>query len=275
MQKMGFVERWISLVMACIHTVHFSVLIDGVPKGFINPTRGIRQGDPLSPYIFLLCVEGLPTLLQKASSSGSLKGIQSSRGGPWISHLFFADDSLLFGQASISNCRKILDILTVYENCSGQKINREKTSLFFSPNTAPSIRQDILDWGSQGTNNFDKYLGLPAMIGRSKRAIFNNLKERIVQRLKGWKEKFLSKARREVLIKSIAQSIPTYAMNCFRLPKSWCDEISSLISSYWWGQQKEERKVHWVKWDTLCIPKLEGGLGFRNLHTFNIALLAK
>ena len=97
MQKMGFVERWISLVMACIHTVHFLVLIDGVPKGFINPSRGIRQGDPLSPYIFLLCVEGLLAHLQKANNSGSLKGIQSSRGGPWISHLFFADDSLLFG----------------------------------------------------------------------------------------------------------------------------------------------------------------------------------
>jgi hypothetical protein len=131
MRKMGFAERWISLVMECIRTVQFSVLIDGVPKGFINPTRGIRQGDPLSPYIFLLCAEGLSALLQKASSSGRLKGIQSSRGGPWISHLFFADDSLLFGQASITDCRKILDILNVYEQCSGQKINREKTASLF------------------------------------------------------------------------------------------------------------------------------------------------
>jgi hypothetical protein len=96
-----------------------------------------------------------------------------------------------------------------------------------------------------------------------------------VQRLKGWKEKFLSKAGREVLIKAIAQSIPTYAMNCFRLPKTWCDEISSLISSYWWGQQRDERKVHWVKWESLCAPKIDGGLGFRNLHFFNTALLVK
>ena len=96
-----------------------------------------------------------------------------------------------------------------------------------------------------------------------------------MQRLKGWKEKFLSKAGREVLIKAIAQSIPTYAMNCFQLPKTWCDEISSLISSYWWGQQRDERKVHWVKWESLCVPKIDGGLGFRNLHFFNTALLAK
>ena len=248
MRKMGFVGRWISLVMECIRTIQFLVLIDGVPKGFINPTRGIRQRDPLSPYIFLLCTEGLSALLHKASTSGRLKGIQSNREGPWISHLFFADDSLLFGQASIMECRKILNILNVYKQCFGQKINKEKMALFFSPNTDPSTRQEIQEfWGSQDTNNFNKYLGLPAMIGRSKKASFNSLKERILHRIKGWKEKFLSKVGREVLIKAIAQSIPTYAMNCFRLPKTWCDEISNLISSYWWGQQKDERKVHWVK----------------------------
>uniref|UniRef100_A0A2N9IBV7 Reverse transcriptase domain-containing protein n=1 Tax=Fagus sylvatica TaxID=28930 RepID=A0A2N9IBV7_FAGSY len=247
MRKLGFAERWISLLMECICTVQYSVLIDGVPKGYINPTRGIRQGDPLSPYVFLLCAEGLSALFQQASAMGHLKGIQSCRGGPWVSHLFFADDSLLFGQANISECRKILEILNLYEGSSGQKINREKTAIYFSSNTSQVTRQLILEfWGSQGASNFDKYLGLPAMIGRSKKSIFNGLKERIVQRLQGWKEKFLSKAGREVLIKAVAQAIPTYAMNCFRLPKAWCEEA-----------------------------KAEGGLGFRNLHSFNTALLAK
>jgi hypothetical protein len=113
------------------------------------------------------------------------------------------------------------------------------------------------------------------MIGRSKKSIFNGLKERIVHRLQGWKERFLSKAGREVLIKVVAQAIPTYAMNCFRLPKAWCEEVNSLIARYWWGQKKEERKLHWIKWDKLCTAKAEGGLGFRNLHSFNTALLAK
>jgi hypothetical protein len=97
----------------------------------------------------------------------------------------------------------------------------------------PATRQAIQEfWGSNGIQNFDKYLGLPALIGRSKRAIFNGLKERIVRRLQGWKEKFLSKAGREILIKAVAQAIPTYTMNCFRLPKSWCDEVNSLIAQY-------------------------------------------
>jgi hypothetical protein len=276
MRKLGFAERWISLLMECICTIQYSVLIDGVPKGYINPTRGIRQGDPLSPYVFLLCAEGLSALFQQASAMGHLKGIQSCRGGPWVSHLFFADDSLLFGQANISECRKILEILNLYEGSSGQKINREKTAIYFSSNTSQVTRQLILEfWGSQGASIFDKYLGLPAMIGRSKKSIFNGLKERIVQRLQGWKEKFLSKAGREVLIKAVAQAIPTYAMNCFRLPKAWCEEVNGLIARYWWGQKKDERKLHWIKWDKLCTAKAEGGLGFRNLHSFNTALLAK
>ena len=276
MRKLGFAERWISLLMECICTIQYSVLIDGVPKGFITSTRGIRQGNPLSLYVFLLCAEGLSALFHQASVSGHLKGIQSCRGGPWVSHLFFADDSLLFGQANISKCKKILEILNLYEGSSSQKINREKTSIYFSSNISQVTRQLILEfWGSQGASNFDKYLGLLAMIGRSKKSIFNGLKERIVQRLQGWKEKFLSKAGREVLIKAVAQAIPTYAMNCFCLPKAWCEEVNGLIARYWWGKKKDERKLHWIKWDKLCTTKAEGWLGFRNLHSFNIALLAK
>ncbi len=205
MRRMGFAEMWISMVMECIKTVHYSILIDGVPKRYITPTRGFRQGDPLSPYLFLICAEGLTALLRKASVAGLLRGIQCCRRGPWVSHLFFADDSMLFGQASIPECKKIMDILNIYEASSGQKINREKTAIFFSSNTSQATRQSIQKfWASSGSTNFDKYLGLPAMIGRSKRVIFNGLKERIIQRLQGWKERYLSKAGREVLIKAVA-----------------------------------------------------------------------
>ena len=219
--------------MECIRIVQYSVLIDGVPKGFIIPSRGVQQWDPLSPYMFLLCAEGLSALFHKVCVLGNLKGIQSCRRGPWVSHLFFADDSLLFGQATLFECRKIMYILGRYERCLGQKINRDKKAIFFKHNTSNNIKQSIQDfWGSHEVHNFDKYLGLSAMIGRSKKSIFNGLKERIIQTLQGWKENFLSKVGREVLIKAIAQSIPTYAMNCYRLPKTWFDEISGLIASY-------------------------------------------
>ena len=276
MRKLGFAERWISMIMECICTVQYSVLLDGVPKGYVIPSRGLRQGDPLSPYLFFLCVEGLSALMRKTGSMGRLKGIKTSRVGPWVSHLFFADDNLLFGKASVVESREFMRILKLYEDSSGQQLNREKTAIFFSYNTLPATCQAIQElWGSNGAQTFDKYLGLPAFIGGSKRSIFNGLKERIVCRLQGWKEKFLSKAGREILIKAVAQSIPTYTMNCFRLPKAWCDEVNNLIAKYWWGQSKDERKIHWLKWDKLCASKENGGIGFRNLHMFNTALLSK
>ena len=95
MRKLGFDDQWVSVIMSCVRTVQYSVLLDGVPKGYIIPSHGIRQGDPLSPHLFLLCAEGLSALLRQASISGRLRGIQTSHGGPWVSHLFFADDNLL------------------------------------------------------------------------------------------------------------------------------------------------------------------------------------
>ena len=140
MRKLGFAERWISMIMECICTVQYSVLLDGVLKGYVIPSRGLHQGDPLSPYLFLLCAEGLSALIRQTGSMGRLKGIRTSRVGPWVSHLFFADDSLLFDKASVTESREFMRILKLYEDSSGQQLNREKTAIFFSSNTLPATR---------------------------------------------------------------------------------------------------------------------------------------
>ena len=135
LRKMGFHEKWITLMMMCVKTVSYSVLINGEPKGKIVPSKGLRQGDPISPYLFLLCAEGLSAMLKKEEEEGYIKGVAVSRGALSISHLFFADDSIIFCRVSILECERVLKVLEDYERDSGQKVNKEKIALYFSKNT--------------------------------------------------------------------------------------------------------------------------------------------
>ena len=119
MRKLGFHDRWISLMMMCIITVSYLVLLNGEPRGMIRPTRGIWQGDPISPYLFLLCTEGLSTMLKKEELQGHIKGVSICRRAPPISHLLFANDSLIFYKANMSECNKVWKVLKDYEAASG------------------------------------------------------------------------------------------------------------------------------------------------------------
>ncbi|XP_065634090.1 secreted RxLR effector protein 78-like [Quercus suber] len=123
MVKLGFDPNWVQLAMETVTMASYSILINGEPRGFVTPTRGIRQGDPLSPYLFLLCAEGLSTLLRKVGEAGVLKEIKSSQHGVWVSHLLFADDSLLFCQATMEEGQRRLQLLKQYKTASGQAIN--------------------------------------------------------------------------------------------------------------------------------------------------------
>lgn len=120
----------------------------------------------------------------------------------------------------------------------------------------------------------DKYLGFPSVVGRSKKEAFASIRNVIWQRIQGFESKKLSSAGKEVLIKSVLQSIPTYAMSCFRLPKTFLEELESLFVRFWWGSMGVD-KIHWLSWEALKESKWDGGLGFRDLNAFNLALLAK
>ena len=122
---------------------------------------------------------------------------------------------------------------------------------------------------------YEDYLGLPALVGRNKKASFGKIKQRVWKRMQGWEGKLLSQAGREVLIKSVIQAIPTYTMSCFKLPSTLCHEIEIMVRKFWWGQRGERRKIHWVRWDDLCCRKNDGGMGFKDLTLFNEAMLAK
>ena len=256
------------MIIRCVKTVSYSFLINGEPRGNIIPSRGLRQGDSISPYLFLLCAEVLSRWISHAENCQLLHGVKVSREAPSISHLFFADDSFIFIKADASECEVLNDILRAYENASGQKINFEKSSISFSRNVPMDQQMDlarILD--VQRVDKHESYLGLPMDISYSKNAAFGFLKERVDKRLQGWHMKTLSNAGREILLKAVIQSIPTYVTNCFELPKQLCNEIHQSMARFWSGGNEKERKIHWMSWERLCTSKAEGGMGFRNLHS--------
>ena len=168
--KLGFASQWVDLIMVCLESVSYSILINGESQGYIKPYRGLRQGDPLSPYLFLICAEGLSALMRKAERDSLIHVVSICRGGPRVSHLFFADDGIIFCKALISDCTTLHQCLEIYERASGQKINSFKTALFFIHNTSNDLRVTIANlFGTTQTNQFEKYLGLPPVIGRAKR----------------------------------------------------------------------------------------------------------
>ena len=151
--------------------------------------------------------------------------------------MFFADDSLILMRARASDAQELRHILEVYERASGQVINKDKSSIMFSPNTRQEergqVRSSLL---STSEASSEKYLGLPVSIGKSRSKAFEYIKRKLWSRIQNWQEKLLSKAGKEILIKAVAQSIPTYAMSCFDLTKGLCDDLSSIIGRYWWIQ---------------------------------------
>jgi hypothetical protein len=276
LRKMGFTESWIAMVMRCVTSAHFLVKLNGGLSERFSPSRGLSQGDPIFPYLFLFCVEGFSALLRQAQREQQINGVSFGPRGPTINHLLFADDSVVFLEASEDSLLSLKNILQDYEVCSGQRINKQKSSILFGKGYNADMKRGLKETiGISFEALSEKYLGLPTAVGCSKEGSFKNLPERSWGKVHGWKGQGLSMDGKGTLIKSVLQAVPTYPMGCFHLSKKTCSKLTSIATGFWWGSADAKRKVPWISWDRMCVAKRNGGLGFRNFAVFNQALLAK
>lgn len=177
-------------------------------------------------------------MLNKAMDQGKIKGIQLAEGAPKLTHLFFADDSLLFGEATRENMYQIVDILNIYSKASGQKINLAKSGLIGGRFMDQRLKHQLAAvLKMQLWDNPGKYLCLPTDWGRSKVSALSWIKE--------WKECLLNQAGKEILIKAVLQAIPSYAMPMVRFPKNFCSKICSSIARFWWKSKDKFKGIHW------------------------------
>lgn len=270
---MGFADSCIKLVLKCILTVSYSISINGVARELFKPTKSLKQEDPLSPLLFLVCSEVLSLLMNLEVWEWLFKGVKVSQKGPQISHLLFANDCVLFKEATIKGAQYFQKI---DKSCSRQCVNTKKSTIYFSSNTVASIRdQVLLALRMRHSRNLKKYLCLPNVVGYSKKVLFQALKDRMKVRVDNWCSRFLSQGGKEVFINLVLQAIPTYVMACFLLPDSLCHDLEAIMAKFWWQKSQGKKGIHWCTWSKLRETKDNRGMGFQNISSFNIALFAK
>ncbi|KAA3467221.1 reverse transcriptase [Gossypium australe] len=219
--------------------------------------------------------EGFSTLLNEAKQKDLMRGPPIGRERLSINHLFFANDCILFGDASSDGANMVQNIIQEYELTSGQWVNFDKSLIYFGANVESKEREVITNILSVlVASNPEKYLGLPMMVGRKKRWAFANFVDHFRKRIDGWSLRYLSMGKK-VFVKSVLQAIPIYVTQCFALPKNLCQKLEGIMNKFWWSNNKSAKGIHWSNWNALCKPKCVGGLGFRDLFLLNKALLAK
>lgn len=271
----GFSEVWRRWIMQCVADPSMSLLWNGEKTESFKPLRGLRQGDPLSPYLFVLCMERLCHLIDYEIATKAWKPISLSQGGPKLSHICFADDDIICRSVGCSGSG---NKTSVGKFClaSGQKVSLERSKIFFSDNVSRDLGKLISDeCGIASTRDLGKYLGMPVLQKCINKDTFGEILERISTRLAGWKGRMLSLAGRITLTKAVISSIPVHSMSTIKLPASTLCKLDKAARDFIWGSSGEGHKLHLVSWKNVCLPKKDGGLGIRTACEMNKALLAK
>lgn len=271
----GFPPLMVSLIMQCVTTPTLSILWNGKRLPTFSPTRGLRQGDPLSPYLFVLCMEKLSLAIQKEVEDGNWVPFRFPKNGPPVSHLLFADDVLLFTKARSSQARKVSSILEKFGQASGLKVNVNKSRAFFSAGVPPAkARKSTQITQIREAKTLEKYLGFPLSHGRQTKKDFDFITDRMTSRLASWKHNLLNRAGRVTLASSVLSAIPSYYMQTCWLPQNVCNHIDKISRDFIW-KGNQNKGLNLVNWHQVTLPKSLGGLGIRTARETNTSLLGK
>ncbi|XP_026420067.1 uncharacterized protein LOC113316049 [Papaver somniferum] len=271
-RRYGFSESWCDWILQILKSARILVLVNGSPEGFFSIGRGLRQGDPLSPIIFVLIEDVLRRNITKLFKEGKMTHMVNRKGiAP--THLFFADDIMIFCKDNMKSLRNLVDLLGLYQRASGQTISREKSKLYFgggSLNRRATISQFL---GMPIAGFPDRYLGVKLIPGAVKYHHVANAVEKIKEQLAGWKGRMLSFQDRVVLVKSVIASYSIQNMAVYKWPRKFIHECEAAIRNFLWSGDSKVSRSFVVAYDKICAPYEEGGLGLTQLSVMNKALL--
>ncbi|GJW92011.1 RNA-directed DNA polymerase, eukaryota [Tanacetum coccineum] len=273
LQDFGFGPNWCRWIRGTFSSARASILVNGSPTSEFSFFRGLKQGDPLSPYLFILIMESLHISFSRATADGFFNGIKLK--GPTISHLFYADDAMFIGEWSESNLKSIVTILNCFFLASGLKINIQKSQLLGVGVPRSSVAQAAAKIGCVVLHHQFRYLGV--MVGEcmSRRSAWDGSVHKLRSRLSKWKVKTLSIGGRLTLLKSVLGASPLYNMSIFKIPKGVLKDMEAIRSKFFIGADSSERKITWIAWEKVLEAKKNGGLGVSSFFALNRALLLK
>ncbi|KAJ9539210.1 hypothetical protein OSB04_031943 [Centaurea solstitialis] len=275
LRKFGFHPVLVKWLEEMITTPTYSVALNGITKGFFPAARGIRQGDPLSPYLFTLVMEGFSLIFKQCVSEAEGFGYHHGCEPLGITHLCFADDLFVFTRGDVASVEVLKKALFLFASCSGLAPSLEKSEVFFG-NVAPDEQHAILNCLEFSKGCFPiRYLGVPLSPIYLKISDYGPLVLKVRNRIHNWKSKFLSYAGRKQLISSVLQSLQLYWMGVFLLPSVVVHELEALFRDFLWAHGSSSRGRCKVAWTDVCKPKECGGLGLRRMTTWNRALVSR
>lgn len=246
----GFPRKIINLIMFSVKESCITILWNGQKLNPFKPERGLRQRDPLAPYLFILALEKLSWAIQQEVENKKWAPISLSRGGTKISHLFFfTDDLILFGEGTNNQIQETMHCIETFSKLSGLNVNLSKSMIFCFPNTSCKVKKRIGDVaGIPMTENLGWYLGIPILHERVNKSTFSYILEKMKRKLANWTSESLSLAGKQVLVQLALASIPVYTMQAVALLIKTCNDIDKICRDFLWEDRDDKKRIHLVNW---------------------------